>query len=915
MSSIVLGSGKSPARVMVVGERPGATEMDEGLGFVGPAGEELWDRLWKVCKLTRDEVWVTNLVKTFSMEPPSAQEIRVWAPTLRAELVRVQPSIIITVGYHAARWFLPQFEDINGDWFQGLAFPFRYGRLAPREAVVVPVVHSSAALRQPGRYQNQLTEGMQSVARMLDGRGRVHAVRQVVPYQVGLAGFGRAHQHVGLDTEYKRTPSGLDVECVTLSVERNEAACLEITDNTPPKFLASALHDCHSVTTHMAKAELHACAALGIDLHLVRIDDTMLMAYLLGLPQSLKVLAFRELGYQMSEYEDLVSPLDATLVRSTLRTLYDEGTRQKEEVEQAKRDTKAAAKAAKLAARRGGSPARRPCREDGRAVGQGARSSDDDDSRDGDRRHHDDGEERGDGQRRRDADGGRAQTPRGQAPVPTRALTSLRGILDGDTGQSPRARWEASAYRGLIALPPAPSWRDAPADPRRAYAMTDAIATRELKSVLWPRILDRGLRTIYEIDRAVLPFLVRNEQVGLACDVERLKACSGVFHREFDATCSRINDLAGYTVNPLSGEQVSDCLFEELGIKPTRRTKGGKHYTTADKYLKARKNEHDIIPLIITARQLNKYMGTYADKLPSMLRDGRYHPDWRYTVTPSGRLTEVIIVLIPKHDPTAKREHRPNRALMIRDCFYATPGHRLVSVDLSQIELRCMAHLSRDEHLLKAYAEGIDIHAQVAHEVFGAPQRKEDQDESAHRLPSKTFNFSIINGTTEYGLLDQLHEQGLLSWDIEQVREALHAWFRIHKGVDRFWQEQQAHCRRTGYVKDLFGRRRYIAAIQSTNEQIRREAERQCLFGIQSTADGISKVWNKRIWRDVILPRHARGQYYCEPWIRVHDDTTLEVDKRIAMKVQREMLALVPDLLRIPTLAEGKIGRRWGSLH
>jgi DNA polymerase-1 len=296
--------------------------------------------------------------------------------------------------------------------------------------------------------------------------------------------------------------------------------------------------------------------------------------------------------------------------------------------------------------------------------------------------------------------------------------------------------------------------------------------------------------------------------------------------------------------------------------------------------------------------------GTYAERLPRLLREGRYHPHWKYTRTTSGRLAEEVITLIPKHSL---------EGLLIRNAFHAVDGNVLVLVDLSQIEMRVMAHESRDAILLGAYERGEDIHANTAHHLLGAPKGKENQDESKHRLPSKTINFGIINGMTEYGLLDQLHENGLLSWDIEQVRAFREGWFKLHSGVGAFWEGQKAKARKLGYVEDMFGRRRYLAGIHSTDERIVRESERQALHAIQSGADGISKLWNARIIDRVLRPRWREGRRYCEPWVRVHDETALEVDARMARTVRQEMLALVPQALCIPVTAEGVIEQRWGQ--
>jgi DNA polymerase-1 len=477
-----------------------------------------------------------------------------------------------------------------------------------------------------------------------------------------------------------------------------------------------------------------------------------------------------------------------------------------------------------------------------------------------------------------------------------------------------RARWSRSVNAHLAPLPPEATWKDIEPFQRRAdYAMTDAHATRALYMHLLPRIAQQGLRRAYELDRSVLPFLIRNERIGLKVNVGELERLSKAFSADYIAVCEKIERLVGMDVNPNSHKVVAKLLFDDLDVTPTRILKSGLP-TTQDKYLKARKAEHAVIPLILEGRQLSKYKGTYTEKLPAMLRDGRYHPKWKYTRTATGRLAEEVILLIPKHDPLAKEQNRENRAKAIRNAFVADDGHVLVSVDLSQIELRVMAHLSRDPKMCAAYANGEDLHAQTAHELLGAPKGKPNQDESKHRLPAKTVNFGIINGMTEYGMLDQLHENGQLQWDIEQVKEMLEGWFKVYAGVERFWERQKGEARATGAVRSMFGRRRLISGIWSTDERIKREAERQCLFPIQSSADEISKLWNKRIWRDLILRRHAEGKRYCEPWVRVHDDTTLEVDERIAKTTRQEMLAMVPQVLDIPTEAEGKIGTKWGSL-
>lgn len=829
------GARPRPCRLFLCGERPGREELAAGIGFVGPAGQELWTRMEFLGLPAREHWYVTNLVKTFSMNPPSATDIAEWGPRLRQELTLVQPEVIVTVGYHAARFFLPQFEGVKGDYFHGLGFGISYGRLHPRAAVVVPVVHSAAALRQPDRYQQQLTNDLQAVARALDqgptGDSRLHATTRLTPYAVGLAAFGRPHEAIGCDTEGTRT----ETQAVTLARSRKDAFLAETFAQPLPKFARAALTQAKTVYLHNAVHDLQALDRLGVDTTRLTIDDPMLMAYLLGLPQSLKILMYREFGIEMSDYSDLVEPLDETNVRTTLQAELDRLVRR-----------------LRLLARYRGRPsaalqARRRCR------------------------------------------------------------TSLTKLLGTPAADSLRARWAKSVFSARVSLPRPPSWKDVPTEIRQPYALTDAIGHWLVGEALSARIAAQGLTKAYRIDRDVLPFLARNEQIGLACDKAQLEALSVRFAQEFAEVSAKINAMAGYSVNPLSGEQVSDCLFRDLRVKPTRRTKSGKHFTTEDKYLKARRNEHAIVPLIIEARQIDKMRGTYTDRLPAMLVEDadlgwRYHPDWRYTRTATGRLAEPIIVLIPKHSL---------RGLQIRACFYARPGHTLVLCDLSQIEMRVMAHLSGDAVLLARYQRGEDVHAGTAHDLLGAPKRKEDQDESLHRLPAKTMNFGIINGMTEYGMLDQLHEAGQFQWTLETVREFRAEWFKLHQGVETFWHNQIGYGRRKGYVQDLFGARRMVPGLQSADSRIVAEAERQCLAPIQATADRISKIWNRRIWHKILLK--ARGTFYCEPWVRVHDETALEVDERYAQRIEAQMLELIPDLLCLPTTGEGLIESRWGG--
>lgn len=941
MPVIVRGAGNPHPVLFVCGERPGREEVQHRppIAFVGPAGQELWARLEHIAGLSRDLCFVTNLVPTYSPHPPSPEEVEKYRDLLLADVYRIRPKYIMTVGYHAARFFLPQFAHVTGDHFHGLAFPYTYGRLVQRTATVIPIVHSSAALRQPNLYQGQLTEDIRAVHRVLRKEQGHHVVSPVTVPHVGLASFAHDSRGriVGLDTEGTiRYP--WTAECVSVSARGQDASLVELFPKSAAPhilrqrvaILQAAIDTAARVTMHHAKHDLKACHRAGLTLRANRIDDTMVMAYLLNLPQGLKELCARLLGWQMSDYADLVAPFDDARVTTALESAYESLARRCEPHAKGRRsggrarqqDTRAVRQAA------GDRPERRVGRAS-QAEGPKAGPPQGHGCLDVHSTLNTEAEGEGEGRRSglglQAADGGsedaatavpgrRGGRRDGElTPVPRRCLTSIKGVLTKAATATKRARWEKSKFAPWVALPPMPTWKDLPQPIREPYALLDAVGHRRLHECLWARIQDEGLEEVYALDMAVLPFLVRSEQVGMACDSRELARLSRVFQADLDRTLAQLEEIAQHPVNPNTAKQVSTFLFEELGIRPTRLNKTRTAYTTQDKYLKARRSEHEAVQLIIDARQLRKYLSTYTTKLPSLLVDGRYHPEWKYTRTATGRLAETIILLIPKHDPMAKVQQRENRAKAIRNSFHATDGHQLVSVDLSQIELRMMAHLSRDQKMLKAYARGEDLHAQTAHELLGAPKGKANQDESAHRLPAKTVNFGIINGMTEFGMLDQLHEAGQLQWDIEQVREMLTGWFEVYQGVAEYWERQKRKALKRGYVESMHGRRRYLPGITSTDERIVREAERQCLFAIQSSADEVSKVWNARIWRQVIRTQQRDG-VYCEPWVRVHDDTTLEVDQRQAHAVGQDMLRLIPQLLDVPTTGEVKIGQQWGSL-
>jgi uracil-DNA glycosylase family 4 len=316
MANHIRGRGPLPSRLMIIAERPGPEDYERRKAFVGPGADELFARIWKTLKRGRDDFYATYLVKRFAMTPIEQADIDEWAQAVKVELLRCKPEVVIGVGYAVARAFIPHLRDIPGDTFQGLAFPVRYGKAESAVTTLVPIVHPMMAIMSPDRYQNALTTGLHAVRDVLMGQRTHHTAVRPFVYRVGLANFGKPNMLLASDTE----GSADAPECVTVAYgNKGNVACIEThEDRKAVPFLGASLHHAKAVVFHNAPHDVHVLErGLQID-NLPPVHDTQIMAYLLDLPQSLKVLAYRELGYLMDDYSDLVDPIDEARVREHL---------------------------------------------------------------------------------------------------------------------------------------------------------------------------------------------------------------------------------------------------------------------------------------------------------------------------------------------------------------------------------------------------------------------------------------------------------------------------------------------------------------------------------------------------------------------------------------------------------------------
>lgn len=505
-----------------------------------------------------------------------------------------------------------------------------------------------------------------------------------------------------------------------------------------------------------------------------------------------------------------------------------------------------------------------------------------------------------------------------------------RMLLKDGTAKNLRQRWADCRAReileeelDLIGPMPEPTLDDV--DPAVAvrYSARDADATRRIFPILDAQIDAMGLRDVLDADIAALPMIDRMQTVGMKVDLPHFRDLSPLLGMEMAEIQSRIDAAAGEHVNPASGDQVAEWLFGRLHLPWKKKTDGGRP-STQDKVLEALRKRDDVsadgkaaIELIQEYREVQKLKGTYCDKIPGFVnpRTGRLHPQLRITRVATGRLSAKApnLLAFPKHS---------DRGKMIREGFVAGEGHLLGSWDLSQIEMCVMAIDSGDAHMLAEFRSGIDKHCGTAGLIFGIDpkvleERVEAKDPAAkeQRFAAKAVNFGILMGITEKGLLDQFHKNGSLDWTEDRCRELLREWHKAYPQASSYIFGKHAEARRYGYVRDMWGRLRYLPGVHSWDRQVQEEALRQAqATPIQSGAQGIEKRLMARIWQR--LPQLWELGIFCEPLLQVHDDLIFEFDEEAYLLVDDLIMDALSEIqwFPIPIKAEGNAGRKWSEL-
>ena len=469
-------------------------------------------------------------------------------------------------------------------------------------------------------------------------------------------------------------------------------------------------------------------------------------------------------------------------------------------------------------------------------------------------------------------------------------------LLDSDRSEFDEA-YLADTYLQM-ALPAARgaegAGEDAPAPAARTAALTLALVAplRECMA------RENAANVFDGIEMPLVPVLAKMERAGMLVDPDRLHSLSEGLATQIAEVERSIRDLArDETFNIGSPMQLSHVLFDVMGLptKGLKKTKRG-YYSTNAKVLSDLARDHEIVRLILDWREKSKIKSTYLDTLGPLRRgDGRVHTTYNQTITATGRLSSS--------DPNL--QNIPTRSELgrtVKTAFSAGEGSVFLAVDYSQIELRLLAHLSGDEHLVRAFNEGEDFHAETAARVFGVPVSEVTPD---LRSRAKAVNFGIVYGQQAYGLSQSLHIS------MAEARDMIDRYYEAYPGVRMFLDNVVARAKQTGYAETMYGRRRHIPELKAKNPQLRGFGERTAMnHPMQGTAADIIKIAMARVSR-----RLEEEGFAAHMILQVHDELDFEcpvdeVERLTAMV--RDVMEHVVDL-RVPLIAEASTGITWAD--
>lgn len=852
---LVRGTGPTPCGVLLVGEAGGADEHIQGRAFAGKAGMVLNTYL-RAAGIPRQTVHVDNVYPYWTgpgNPVPTREQIGEGGPRLRAVIREVNPGVIGCLGATASRWFRPGAE-MKRD--HGIPHEME---VEGRTRVVVACLHPAAGFYDPSAAA-LCAQDLRAVAETASGarspwRRLSAAPATLVAYPLPHSGEPVPQEGDALDTEGSRARP-LMVSWSGSGGRRSFVA------KVPPVLCRTLLP--RRLVFHHALHDLGTLRAMGVDTDRVEPDDTMVMAFdLMGggqdnagedraspLGLSLKVLAYRELGLVMQDYLDLVRPYYNKRVAAWIDDLLDRDLPEKSETELVEGIGK----------------------HKGRMV---------------------------------------LYTPH---PPKKRLgaimVEALSKTKDGEHGE-PEKRWrklpesmrrlaEERMGEGFPSL--ATAIETVPENLAVDYSGTDAWATKELEVRLRGRLKGRGLEGVYEIDRRALGYYDLMLRNGMPVDRERTLGLRDELEEKASGIRREMRGLVGMRgFNPGSRDDVAGVLFIEHGLRAPRLTEGGQE-STDEKSIKilrqrvgqeggSRREVVRFLDLLLEYRECQKYLGTYLgyvlDGIIETPSGWRLFPDDISTTrVVSGRLSGRLLTF-PK---------RSELGLRVRGCFVAPRGKAILSVDLSQIELRMMAEMSQDPAMLGAFARGEDLHELTARKLFRVSPRKKVA--KTLRYIAKTLNFAILYGITARALLEQLAVAGIYDYSLRDCERFIQEWFDLFPRVKSYLIHLCRETERTGEVRDWVGRLRYVPNIALPRGPLKEKAERDVgNFPIQAGSRELVKIAEGEM---VPWLRGTRG--LVDPILDIHDEVLLEVDEDVVEEVG--------EIVRGYMLAEGR--KRFG---
>ena len=443
--------------------------------------------------------------------------------------------------------------------------------------------------------------------------------------------------------------------------------------------------------------------------------------------------------------------------------------------------------------------------------------------------------------------------------------------------------------------------RDVPLEIIKEYAAEDADVTLQLRQVFEPRLKETGTEKLFrEIEMPLVPVLAAMEAEGVKIDTKTLARFGEELSVDIALMEREIYEMAGMEFNIASPKQLGEVLFERLKLssKP-KKTKTGQ-YSTGEDVLAKLAYRHPIVEKILEYRSLTKLKSTYVDSLPKLVaeRDGRIHTSYNQAVAATGRLSS--------NNPNLQNiPIRTERGREIRKAFVPrNKDYILLAADYSQIELRIIAHLSKDKAMIEAFRKGLDVHTATASRVYGVPVEQVSKEMRRH---AKTVNFGIIYGISAFGLSERLKIPR------REAAEIIQSYFEKYPGIHQYMEKTIAFAREHGYVETLLGRRRYLNDIRSANSVVRSYAERNAINApIQGSSADMIKIAMIRIFNEM-QHRNMKSKMI----LQVHDELVFDAHKEeveaLKILVNDKMKNALP--LDVPVIVDINTGENWLEAH